>query len=125
MDPLAIGTALRCIAVGFIWGASQAGLKHVDTLSPNLPTSVANDLASALSNWKWVALYGLNQLGSVLFYYNLASSELSIAVPVTQACTLMFTTLTALALGEEIKGDFKWVLTGSVLVLCGIMVMIM
>ncbi|KAK3710164.1 hypothetical protein QZH41_010554, partial [Actinostola sp. cb2023] len=43
----------------------------------------------------------LNQSGSVLFYLTLASADLSLAVPITNSLTFLFTILTGKLLGEE------------------------
>ncbi|CAG2198610.1 unnamed protein product [Mytilus edulis] len=55
------------------------------------------------SNWKYCMAFLLNQSGSVLFYLTLASVELSLAVPVTNSLTFIFTMLSGHFLGEKIQ----------------------
>jgi len=50
----------------------------------------------------------LNLSGSFAFYIALAYSELSLVVPITNALTLVFTTITGYFLGQKIKtGKFS------------------
>jgi len=70
----------------------------------------------------WLAAWAANQAGSAVFYYTLRSSDLSLAVPVTQASTLAFTAVTARALGEPGAGSpLAWL--GIALVGAGVVLM--
>ena len=64
-----------------------------------------NSLKSMLLNWRWVLAFLANQSGSLLFYVILKEADLSVAVPVTQATTLVFTVLGAILLGEPFGGN--------------------
>ncbi|KAI4471691.1 hypothetical protein MML48_1g14990 [Holotrichia oblita] len=44
---------------------------------------------------------GLNQLGSVLYFFALQNVDISIAVPVTNSLTFIFTAITGIILGER------------------------
>jgi hypothetical protein len=122
---MASSPLLRGLVVGFIWGSTNAGLRHVvappNQQQNNNNTGIASELGAALRNWKWLGLYSLNQLGSALFYVNLGVSDLSTAVPVSQAFTLLFTTLTALALGERLPQANPYLFVGGcLLILLGV-----
>ncbi|KXJ27609.1 Transmembrane protein 234 [Exaiptasia diaphana] len=52
-------------------------------------------------NGEYMVPFLLNQSGSVLFYLTLASADLSLAVPITNALTFIITILSGTLLGEE------------------------
>ncbi|NXP28061.1 TM234 protein, partial [Scytalopus superciliaris] len=60
----------------------------------------------------------LNQGGSLLFYLTLASTELSLAVPLCNALALVVTLVTGRILGEELGG--KRAVAGMVLTILGV-----
>ena len=51
------------------------------------------DLFDLFSNWRFVAPFALNQLGSVLFTYTLGTSPLSLAIPACNGFAFLFTAL--------------------------------
>lgn len=57
-----------------------------------------------VSNYRYVVPFLLNQSGSVVFYLTLASTDLSLAVPVCNSLALVFTMVTGKILGEDIGG---------------------
>ncbi|NXC43183.1 TM234 protein, partial [Penelope pileata] len=60
----------------------------------------------------------LNQCGSLLFYLTLASTDLSLAVPLCNSLALIFTLLTGRILGEDIGG--KRAVAGMLLTILGV-----
>ncbi|NXK87969.1 TM234 protein, partial [Formicarius rufipectus] len=60
----------------------------------------------------------LNQGGSLLFYLTLASTELSLAVPLCNSLALVVTLLTGRILGEELGG--KRAVAGMLLTILGV-----
>nr|XP_046220420.1 transmembrane protein 234 isoform X5 [Oncorhynchus gorbuscha] len=60
----------------------------------------------------------LNQSGSLVYYFTLAATDLSLAVPVANSLTFLFTMLTGKLLGEEFGG--KRAVGGMVLTMVGI-----
>jgi len=63
--------------------------------------------------------YLLNQTGSIIFYFTLAHSDLSLAVPVCNGLALIFSIGTSLAIGERINSPIKTVM-GAALVFVGV-----
>lgn len=59
------------------------------------------ELRTLLSNWQFVLPFLLNQLGSVFYLICLGEADLSLALPITQGLTFLFTALTARILGER------------------------
>ncbi|NXF13823.1 TM234 protein, partial [Smithornis capensis] len=60
----------------------------------------------------------LNQAGSLLFYLTLASTELSLAVPLCNSLALMVMLVTGKILGEDVGG--KWAVAGMLLTILGV-----
>uniref|UniRef100_A0A7R9W2L4 Transmembrane protein 234 n=1 Tax=Pseudictyota dubia TaxID=2749911 RepID=A0A7R9W2L4_9STRA len=65
--------------------------------------------------------YLLNQSGSLLFYKLLATSDLTVSVPVCNALALLFSVVTSFALGERVDSVWR-TLAGSALVTAGVSV---
>lgn len=84
---------------------------------------LVGDIFKLLCNWRFLVPFAINQSGSVLFMFLLGSSELSLAVPVCNASTFVFTLLTSLLLGEKIHGDPALLSLGVVLVIAGVTLM--
>jgi len=63
--------------------------------------------------------YVVNQSGSIMYYFALANSNLSLAVPICNALALVFSIFTSIALGEPIRRP--WVtIVGAALVVAGV-----
>ncbi|NWR36402.1 TM234 protein, partial [Tachuris rubrigastra] len=60
----------------------------------------------------------LNQGGSLLFYLTLASTELSLAVPLCNSLALVVTLMTGRILGEDVGG--KRAVAGMLLTILGV-----
>ncbi|NXL97711.1 TM234 protein, partial [Tyrannus savana] len=60
----------------------------------------------------------LNQGGSLLFYLTLASTDLSLAVPLCNSLALVVTLLTGRILGEDVGG--KRAVAGMLLTILGV-----
>ncbi|NWI56736.1 TM234 protein, partial [Calyptomena viridis] len=60
----------------------------------------------------------LNQGGSLLFYLTLASTDLSLAVPLCNSLALVVTLVTGRILGEDVGG--KWAVAGMLLTILGV-----
>jgi len=61
------------------------------------------------TRWQYVLPLLLNLSGSIVYYYTLGKSELSLAVPITNSLTFIFTTLAGFLVGEKIGGIETWV----------------
>mmetsp|Transcript_5859 Transcript_5859/g.6694 ORF Transcript_5859/g.6694 Transcript_5859/m.6694 type:complete len:110 (-) Transcript_5859:5-334(-) len=66
---------------------------------------IAQNLLSLFMDWRFVLPFTLNQSGSLLYYILLGSSELSMAVPICNITTFMFTIVSGLMLGEKLQGN--------------------
>ncbi|KAJ1667749.1 hypothetical protein EV178_001217 [Coemansia sp. RSA 1646] len=53
------------------------------------------------TNWKYVVPLAINLSGSAVYYYTLSSADITIAVPITNSLTLIFTILAGVLVGEK------------------------
>ncbi|XP_040144236.1 transmembrane protein 234 isoform X2 [Ictidomys tridecemlineatus] len=60
----------------------------------------------------------LNQCGSLLYYFTLASTDLTLAVPICNSLAIVFTLIVGKVLGEDIGG--KGAVAGMVFTITGI-----
>lgn len=120
-----INQILPFFAVGFLWGATNPLIKRG---SEGIQTSTKTtnnkfyqtflELKYLVLRWQYIVPFLLNQSGSVLYVYALQDSEISLAVPIAQSCTFLFTTLTALLLRERMPNKISFF--GIALIFIGI-----
>ena len=84
----------------------------------NFVSTVKRSLSKFRQVRVWLP-YALNQCGSVLYYFLLASSDLSVAVPVCNALSLVFSCITSYLLGERVDQPIKAIF-GSAFVMAGV-----
>lgn len=118
-----IWSIASAVLVALLWGITNPLMKKggegIEKIKQsNLLLQFLAELKHLFLNWKYLLPFILNQSGSVLFYVTLASSELSLVVPVVNSLTFLFTTITGKALGEDIGG--KGTVVGMILVLAGV-----
>ena len=130
------------ILVGALWGCTNPLLRkgsseakssfgHAETTAAaesSDPSSRSSDsfarsfFISSLSKFLhfrvWLP-YLLNQSGSLLFYYALSKSDLSLAVPICNALALIFSIFTSFALGERVDKPAR-AIVGGALVMGGV-----
>ena len=99
---------LWLVVVSALWGGTNPLIKRAGSGVENIrkSTAVAQFLAELkflVFNWRYVGSFLLNQSGSLLFYLSLAKVDISLAVPLTNSLTFLFTTLASRLLGEKIK----------------------
>ncbi|KAF7727440.1 DnaJ (Hsp40), sub C, member 2 [Apophysomyces ossiformis] len=113
-------------AVAICWGstnplikAGSAGLERVSAKYPEggLKRWFA-ELKYLFTRWQYVLPLLLNLSGSVVYYYTLGQSDMSLAVPITNSLTFVFSLLTGLLLGEPLGGKDAWL--GMALVILGV-----
>jgi drug/metabolite transporter (DMT)-like permease len=115
------------VLVGAFWGCTNPLLRKGSSFvsSSNESESASNVCATvkrSLNKFRQVRVwlpYALNQCGSVLYYFLLASSDLSVAVPVCNALSLVFSCITSYLLGERVDQPIKAII-GSAFVMAGV-----
>lgn len=96
------------ITVAALWGFTnpflKKGGKGIEQIqSESRWLQVLYELLFLVSNWKYMLPFLVNQSGSVLYYVTLSSVDLSLAVPVTNALTLVFTAVAGRLIGEDVS----------------------
>ncbi|CAG7838504.1 unnamed protein product [Allacma fusca] len=103
---------LLLVVVAIIWGITNPMMKKGSEGIENCTSSSAfrsflMELKFLFLNWKYLMAYGLNQCGSLLYYYALGSCELMIAGPLTNTLTFVVTYLSGkLIFGEKDESSF-------------------
>ncbi|XP_035666364.1 transmembrane protein 234-like isoform X2 [Branchiostoma floridae] len=118
-----LGDTFWLAVVSVFWGATNPLLKRGSVGIEKIKKDSAilqffAELQFMVFNIKYLVPFIINQCGSVVYYLTLASADISLAVPITNSLTFLFTTLTGSLLGEKV-GNRDTVL-GMVLVLFGV-----
>ncbi|KAL1094124.1 hypothetical protein V6Z11_D06G074000 [Gossypium hirsutum] len=115
-----IGDVEKMLAVGLIWGATNAAMRRGALLwdrylksTPNSgdpPRKFDQKLLNSLSNWLTLLLFWqysipffINLSASATFFAILGQAPISLAVPVTNATTFAATAVFGILLGEETR----------------------
>ncbi|XP_061192024.1 transmembrane protein 234 homolog [Saccostrea echinata] len=111
------------IVVAAMWGATNPFIKHGSSGIENVKENgkvrqFLMELKFLIFNWKYLVPFLINQGGSVLYYITLASAELSLAVPITNSLTFLFTIISGRFLGDQIHHWETYV--GMLLILAGV-----
>ncbi|XP_022751714.1 transmembrane protein 234 homolog isoform X2 [Durio zibethinus] len=115
-----IGDVEKMLAVGLIWGATNAAMRRGallwDQSLKSTPTSgnpthkLHQKLLNTLSTWLTLLVFWqyslpflINLSASATFFAMLSEAPISLAVPVTNATTFAATAVFGILLGEEIR----------------------
>lgn len=116
---------LSFVAVGFLWGVTNplikrgsAGIQANAKTTNNKLYQIVLDVKFLVLRWQYIVPFLLNQSGSLLYVLALQDSEISLAVPIAQSCTFLFTTITAICLRERMPNKLS--LFGIALMAIGI-----
>jgi drug/metabolite transporter (DMT)-like permease len=125
-------TLVGYLAVSILWGCTNPFIKHAQKVSSPAAPVFANkenkkfsiwetilNLRRSFSNFKIFMPFILNQSGSALFYCLLSTEPVSVASPVCNSLTFIFTALTSHFIFKE-NVKYPWMLAvGIVFILCG------
>ncbi|CAJ0768890.1 10723_t:CDS:2 [Entrophospora sp. SA101] len=90
--------------------------------SPLSPLTPLTPLPTPILSTPYILPLLLNLSGSIVYYYTLGQSDLSLAIPITNSLTFIFTTLAASLIGEEIGSKETWIGMGLVVIGVGLCV---
>ncbi|KAG7466006.1 hypothetical protein MATL_G00160290 [Megalops atlanticus] len=117
-------TEVLCLLlVAVLWGGTNPFLKKgtegiEEVKKGNALLQFLGEVKFLFLNVKYLVPFLLNQSGSLVYYLTLATTDLSLAVPVTNSLTFLFTLLTGRLLGEDIGG--KRAVLGMFLTMLGV-----
>ncbi|XP_020775199.1 LOW QUALITY PROTEIN: transmembrane protein 234 [Boleophthalmus pectinirostris] len=125
---VSVGELLSLVLVSVLWGCTNPLLKRgtqgIETVARSSRVAqLLAELKFLLLNLSYIVPFLLNQSGSLVYYYTLSTTELSVAVPVTNSLTFLCTLITGKALGEEFGG--KYAVAGMFLTMAGITLCVM
>ncbi|XP_048860743.1 transmembrane protein 234 isoform X1 [Brienomyrus brachyistius] len=114
---------LSLLLVALLWGATNPFLKKgaegiEDVRGGRMVFQLIAEVKFLFINIRYLVPFLLNQSGSLVYYLTLATTDLSLAVPVTNSLTFLFTLLAGKLLGEEVGG--KGALLGMFLTMLGV-----
>jgi drug/metabolite transporter (DMT)-like permease len=127
------------VLVGAFWGCTNPLLRKGSASLDVAPTNTNKAAARAnerskssglslmhqLGKFRYVSVwlpYAMNQLGSLLFYYTLSKTDLSLTVPSCNALALVFSIATSwLVLKEPVDRPVQ-IVNGAALIMCGVAV---
>jgi drug/metabolite transporter (DMT)-like permease len=135
MAGIQIVDVLSLVLVGACWGCTNPLLRASSAINTNNgPTAAdaasdtnanfAQSVVSSLSKFRRISVwlpYVVNQAGSLLYYFALSQSDLSVAVPVCNALALVFSIATSYFMGERVDQPLRTML-GATLVMGGVAV---
>eukprot|EP01112_Ceratiomyxa_fruticulosa_P013735 TRINITY_DN387_c0_g4_i2.p1 TRINITY_DN387_c0_g4~~TRINITY_DN387_c0_g4_i2.p1 ORF type:complete len:138 (+),score=8.90 TRINITY_DN387_c0_g4_i2:131-544(+) len=108
------------IIVGMLWGCTnplmKRGSKGVSEIRRD--SAIKQFFAEfkfLFSRYQYVIPLVINLSGSIVFYYTLGKTDISLVVPITNSLTFLFTTLTSRFLGEEYPTNSTYIGMGLVL----------
>lgn len=110
---------ISLVLVGAFWGCTNPLMRQG---SQEVTATKQENNTSWFSKWLSVRVwlpYALNQSGSLLFYYTLGHSDLSLAVPICNGLALVFSIVTSYWIGERTDDPWKMIV-GSALVMVGV-----
>lgn len=123
LDEDTLKNAFWLVAVAIIWGSTNplmkkgsAGIEKI-THSNRLVQQIL-EIKYLIFRWQYVLAFLLNQSGSVLYYFTLSQSDISLAVPITNSLTFTVTGLVGRLMGEKLPS--RWTYVGMGMVLLGV-----
>lgn len=117
-----VDSILYLFVVAILWGITnpfmRKGAQGLETVkATSVYKQFIKEIAFLVTNLKYLLPFLLNQCGSVLYFLTLQSTDISLAVPVSNSLTFVFTAMTGWFLGEE--KVHKNTYLGMILILSG------
>lgn len=119
---------INYLLVSLVWGCTDPFLKRgsqgIETVqTDNRLLKIALQFKWLLLNYQFTIPFLVNQLGSLLYYFVVAQSDISIAVPVINSLTLIVTTITGSLIGERVQSMKKY--CGMLCIVLGVSISIL
>lgn len=109
--------------VAALWGGTQPLLKRASSGLQQVhertwARQLVGEMKALFLNTEYLMPFLLNQSGSLLYYLTLASTDLTLAVPICNSLAIVFTLIVGKVLGEDVGG--KGAAAGMVLAIAGV-----
>ena len=116
------------VLVGLLWGATNPFLKRESAgiekvTHSNKLLRFFFELKFLALNWRYMIAFTVNQLGAVLYYLTIGSADITLAVPITNSLTFLFTIMVGLLLGEPSAS--LWTIIGGAFVTGGLVLCVL
>uniref|UniRef100_A0A4W2EBQ7 Transmembrane protein 234 n=1 Tax=Bos indicus x Bos taurus TaxID=30522 RepID=A0A4W2EBQ7_BOBOX len=104
-----LGQVLALVLVAALWGGTQPLLKRASSRLQQVhertwARQLLQEMKTLFLNPEYLMPFSLNQCGSLLYYLTLASTDLTLAVPISNSLAIIFTLIVGKVLGEDIGG---------------------
>lgn len=114
---------LALVLVAALWGGTQPLLKRASSGLQQVhertwARQLVGEMKALFLNTEYLMPFLLNQSGSLLYYLTLASTDLTLAVPICNSLAIVFTLIVGKVLGEDVGG--KGAAAGMVLAIAGV-----
>ncbi|XP_032671857.1 transmembrane protein 234 homolog [Odontomachus brunneus] len=117
-----IDSVIYLCLVAVLWGVTNPFIKKgaqglEDIKATSAYRQFIKEIVFLATSLKYMLPFLLNQCGSVLYFLTLQNTDISLAVPVSNSLTFIFTAITGWFLGEEKVHRNAYI--GMILMLCG------
>uniref|UniRef100_A0A8D0HFD6 Transmembrane protein 234 n=1 Tax=Sphenodon punctatus TaxID=8508 RepID=A0A8D0HFD6_SPHPU len=118
-----LGEVSALVLVAILWGGTNPFLKTgteglEQVKRENRMLQLLAEMKFLCFSYKYMVPFVFNQCGSIVYYLTLASTDLSLAVPLCNSLALIVTLVTGKILGEDIGG--KRAVAGMLLTVFGV-----
>ncbi|XP_043483773.1 transmembrane protein 234 homolog [Leptopilina heterotoma] len=102
---LSFESIMLLVVVALFWGTTNPFMKKGAVGIERIKASsrfkqLLQETLFLFTNFKYLAPFVINQIGSVVYYFTLQTTDLSLAIPVSNSLTFLITALTGRLLGE-------------------------
>ncbi|KAL4084849.1 hypothetical protein QTP88_027731 [Uroleucon formosanum] len=105
--PAVFYSIFQLFIVGIFWGSTNPFLKAAtNKVKRDKTLNIISEVVSHLTNWHYLIPFLINQSGSLLFYFTLKYTDISLAVPIANGVSLVSTSVVGTLIGEE-KPNFR------------------
>ncbi|XP_037737731.1 transmembrane protein 234 isoform X3 [Chelonia mydas] len=103
------GEVSALVLVAILWGGTnpflKTGTEGLEKVKQrNRVLQLLAEMKFLCLNYKYMVPFLFNQCGSIIYYLTLASTDLSLVVPLCNSLALIVTVVTGKTLGEDIGG---------------------
>ena len=118
-----VRTLLGYLFVSVLWGCTNPFIKHAQTASNKDSKDSNRSTFAAMKkfakDYKMVVPFIINQCGSLMFYFLLSTEPVSVASPVCNSLTFLFTAITSYFVFNETVQYPLLLIGGTIFIIAG------